>query len=409
MKWAWGIFSLALASVATAAKPAETYTNVTVFDPPADYTIPRTLYARTLQLPDGTLLSTWENYLPNNDSNPYFPIYESCDNGKTWSERSRLYDQVNHWGARYQPFLYQLPQNVGAYKKGDILLAGNFIPNDLSQTKIDIYVSSDNAKSWRFVSSVARGGEALPNNGLTPVWEPFLMVYKNQLVCFYSDQRDFTHNGQKLVHQTSTDLVNWGSVVNDVAYNNTDWRPGMTTVSALPNGKYIMTYEFYGAVEAAFAVYYRVADSPLLFNEAQGYVVKATDGTVPVSSPYNVWTPVGGKDGSIIVSCGTLSQIFINHDLATPGSPWQKVEVPAGISYTRSLRILKDPSELLIVGGGVLSGTNNSVLATLVKVPACKKKSISCYQFLIEIWLLRSCEIMSVNAQAFFVLYYSCC
>ncbi len=370
------IFSLAVASFAIAGKASQTYTNVTVFDPPSNYTIPRTLYARTLELPDGTLLATWENYLPNNDSNPYYPIFASKDNGETWAERSRLYDQHNHWGARYQPFLYQLPQDIGDYKAGNILLAGNFIPNDLSRTQIDVYVSSDNAESWSYVSTVANGGEAIPDNGLTPVWEPFLMVYDNQIVCFYSDQRDYKQNGQKLVHQTSTDLTTWGPVINDVAYNNTQWRPGMTTVSSLPNGQYIMTYEFYGASQAAFAVYYRVAESPLLFNEAEGYVVQSTSGTVPVSSPYNVWTPVGGQNGTIIVSCGTLTQLFINHDLGAPGSPWQEVEVPAGVSYSRSLRVLDDSSELLIVGAGVLSGTNNSVLATLVDIPCLDKKAM---------------------------------
>ncbi|GAM82054.1 hypothetical protein ANO11243_000330 [Dothideomycetidae sp. 11243] len=381
MKWAWRPLLLTVASSITlvtasvqAGNAIKTYSDVTVFDPPADYTVPRTLYARTLQLADGTLLSTWENYLPNNDSNPYFPIYQSYDNGNTWSERSRLYDQVNKWGARYQPFLYLLPQAIGSFKAGDILLAGNFIPNDLSQTKIDVYVSKDNAKTWSFVSSVARGGEALPDNGLTPVWEPFLMVYENQIVCFYSDQRDPKTNGQKIVHQTTKDLLTWGPVVNDVAYNNPKWRPGMATVSTLPNGQYILTYEFYGAAEAAFAVYFRLSNSPLTFNNAPGWVVRSTDNTVPTSSPYNVWTPAGGPNGTIIVSCGSLSEIFINTDLGALYTPWTKVQVPAAQSYSRSLRILHDTSELLIVGGGVISGTKNSVQATLVEVPTVGKR-----------------------------------
>lgn len=123
-------------------------TNVTIFDPPKNYTIPRTLYARTLLLEgdsedDYTLLATWENYLPNNDSFPYFPIFQSLDGGETWSERSRVYDQVNGWGLRYQPFLYELPEAFGGYDAGTILLAGNSIPQDLSKTQIDLYASTD--------------------------------------------------------------------------------------------------------------------------------------------------------------------------------------------------------------------------------------------------------------------------
>lgn len=125
-----------------------TFANVTIFTPPDNYTIPRTLYARTLLLnqdceTDKVLLATWENYLYNNDSNPYFPIYQSLDGGRTWSERSRVYDQVNGWGLRYQPFLYELPYAIGNYSAGTILLSGNSIPDDLSITQLELYASTD--------------------------------------------------------------------------------------------------------------------------------------------------------------------------------------------------------------------------------------------------------------------------
>ena len=127
---------------------SELLKDVTIFTPPANYTIPRTLYARTVLLnqdceTDNVLLATWENYGPNNDTNPYTPIYQSLDLGETWSERSRVYDQVNGWGLRYQPFLYEMPQAIGNYSAGTVLLAVNSIPDDLSETQIDIYASTD--------------------------------------------------------------------------------------------------------------------------------------------------------------------------------------------------------------------------------------------------------------------------
>lgn len=135
-------------STNTTSTSSGTFTNVTIFTPPSNYTIPRTLYARTLLLnqaceTDNVLLATWENYLPNNDSFPYFLIYQSLDNGHTWTERSKVYDQVNGWGLRYQPFLYELPETIGNFSAGTILLAGNSIPDDLSQTQIDLYASTD--------------------------------------------------------------------------------------------------------------------------------------------------------------------------------------------------------------------------------------------------------------------------
>lgn len=206
------------------------------------------------------------------------------------------------------------------------------------------------------------------------------MTYQNQMVIYYSDQRDPAH-GQKLVHQVSSDLLTWGPVVDDVAYANYTFRPGMTTVSELPNGQYFMTYEFYGAPEVAFAVYYRVSDSPLTFNEAQGYVIESPDGTVPVSSPYNVWTPVGGENGTIVVSCGTLTQLFLNRELGAPGSTWTKVETPESASYSRSLRVLDDPSKVLIAGGGVLGGSNNSVTDSVVDICADERRGLQAREF----------------------------
>jgi hypothetical protein len=45
------------------------------------------------------------------------------------------------------------------------------------------------------------------------------MVYDNQLVCYYSDQRNPSY-GQYLVHQVSSDGVNWGPVVPDMQGTN---------------------------------------------------------------------------------------------------------------------------------------------------------------------------------------------
>lgn len=143
---------------------------------------------------------------------------------------------------RYQPFLYQLPGQLGDLEAGTILLSGSSIPTDLSSTHIELYASKDEALTWQFVSHVADGGVALPNNGETPIWEPFLFYKDGALTVFYSDQRDPAH-GQKLVHQTTTNGLTWGPVVNDVRYSNYTLRPGMPVIAEMQDGRYIMTYE----------------------------------------------------------------------------------------------------------------------------------------------------------------------
>ena len=89
------------------------------------------------------MLSTWENYDWTGSNQPYFPIYRSTNGGQTWSEISRVKDTVNGWGLRYQPQLYVLPQALGGFAKGTVLLAGNSIPGDLSKTKLDLYASTN--------------------------------------------------------------------------------------------------------------------------------------------------------------------------------------------------------------------------------------------------------------------------
>lgn len=112
----------------------------TIYTPPSSYKIPRVLYARTLLTSDKTLLATWEDYGPEP---PYFPIYESKDNGHTWSEIGRVKDQKFGWGLRYQPFLYELPEEFGGFPEGTILCAGSAIPVDLSVTQLELYASTD--------------------------------------------------------------------------------------------------------------------------------------------------------------------------------------------------------------------------------------------------------------------------
>ncbi|KKY17285.1 putative bnr asp-box repeat domain protein [Diplodia seriata] len=360
-------FSLALGAAAL-SHLAQALDHVTIFTPPSDYIVPRTLYARTLYLEqEDALLATWENYSPEPPL-VWYPIYRSDDQGESWYELSKVNDTVNNWGNRYQPFLYELKAAYGDYEAGTLLLAGNALPTDLNFTKIDIYASKDRGVTWEFVSSVANGGRGLPNNGETPVWEPFIMEYNSQIITYYSDQRDPAH-GQKMVHQVSTDLVSWGDVVDDVAYDTYDWRPGMPTIALLPNGQYLLTYEFYGAEEADFAVYYRLSEDPLLFDSAPGQVIRTQNGTVPVGSPYVVWTPAGGENGTIVVSCGTDSQVFINRALGDADA-WYDLNTVETTSYTRSLLVWGTEGEILIAGGGVLNGANNSVTASTVNVAA---------------------------------------
>ncbi|CAO1626761.1 unnamed protein product [Sympodiomycopsis kandeliae] len=348
----------------------------TIFTPPSNYQIPRTLYGRSLLLKQndeaskGTLLATWENY---SGGKTWFPIYKSTDHGFTWKEISKVQDQVNGWGFRYQPTLYELPEAFGGYPKGSILLAGNSIPSDLSKTKLDLYVSTDKGVNWKFLSSFASGGKALPNNGETPVWEPFLLLHKKQLVVYYSDQRDPKY-GQKIVHQVTSDMKKWGPVVDDVADKKSyDARPGMPIISPIGNtGNWIYTFE-YGNAKApytSFQAFYKISNDPLSWDDKEWIPVQAKDGTVPVGSPYNVWTPVGGSNGTIVMNAQTDGALYLNKANGDRNS-WTRLNTASPGQYTRSLAVGFNPKDIVIVGGGVLEGKSNTVTLVATDVNGC--------------------------------------
>jgi len=184
---------------------------------------------------------------------PFSPIYQSTNGGETWTHLADVKDTVNGWGLRWEPFLYVLPSAVGQYPAGTMLLAADSVPSDRSAYHIDLYASTDQGATWKFVSNVAKGGGA--------IYEPFMLVYQGQLVVYFSDSRDSKYS-QKLTHVTSTDLVTWQTNVDDVTSSVQADRPGMATVAALPNGNYILTYEFGSTVNGAYS--YPVSRAPPL-------------------------------------------------------------------------------------------------------------------------------------------------
>ena len=72
-----------------------------------------------------------------------------------------------------QPALAELTEPLGGYPAGTILGSGNSWSNN--GTRIDLYASTDRARSWHFVSHIAEGGAPNTTNGATPIWEPYLM------------------------------------------------------------------------------------------------------------------------------------------------------------------------------------------------------------------------------------------
>lgn len=356
-------------------EPFSTFTNNAVFFPADNYSSWRTIYGRTLQLPDGSFLMTWEGYPPE-PPQVAFPIYRSTDGGATWSEYSRVEDTVNGWGLRYQPFLYTLETAWGEYDAGTILISGASVPANLSEAFLDIYASRDAGLTWEFVSHIAHGaGPETVTNGNDAIWEPFFIPYGDQLICFYSDQRDPAH-GQKLVAVTTSDLKSWSEPFDVVAYPTYEDRPGMAIVAHIEStGRYIMTYEYCGPQNCH--VYYKVAESPLVFGDVEGIPLVSNDtaAVAPVGSPYVIWTPHPDRDdgsGLIIMNGASREEVFVNEDSALEDG-WKMVDVGQWASYSRELRIVEVAGErrlLLANGGNMVSDSEcNWVIVGVIPIP----------------------------------------
>jgi|GEM_PF-3843583 len=242
---------------------------------------------------------------------------------------------------RWEPHLYELPQAIGGMAAGTLLCAGLVLPYDRSFCEIDLYMSTDSGRNWTYVSTIAEGKVATPGND--PVWEPFLLVANNKLICYYSDERDPTYS-QKLVHQATTDGVSWGSVVDDVAISGGQ-RPGMAVVAQMPNGSYIMTYEIVGNPSGA---YYKISSNPESWNAANAGTVFDANG----SGPYCV-----NMNGTMILSSGGNNNLYTNTN--NGAGNWSQISSIIGACYSRAIVPLSNGRLFVIGAGWNGSGLNN--------------------------------------------------
>lgn len=148
-------------------KPFGFFVNNTIYQPVGDESA---TYPRFAELSDGTILAT--SSLFGHDP-AYFPVFESQDGGASWEWVSDLHDTQNGWGFPAQPALTELTEPLGKYDAGTILASGNSWSSE--GTRIDLYASTDRARSWEFVSHIAQGGAPNTTNGADPIWEPYLL------------------------------------------------------------------------------------------------------------------------------------------------------------------------------------------------------------------------------------------
>jgi len=280
------------------------------FDVEQAITYARVVCLKHSQGNNGTLIATCDQHIWV-DGEQVWPIYRSANGGATWTHISDVKDTTYNTNRKAQPMLYELPVSVGNLSAGTLLLAGNLVPDNQSSSRLVVYKSTDVGQTWSLLSTVDVGGpfdyDPSPSSTTTTIWEPFLyMDDYGHLICAYSDERQ-KGNGvlQALSLRYTSDGINWSEQSNIVAIRNQNDRPGMVTVSKMPNGKYIATYEVVNKPslsQNSSVVYFKFSEDGLNWNENDlGTMLQTEDCQHLGSSPFVKWVNAGGPNGMVVV------------------------------------------------------------------------------------------------------------
>ena len=319
---------------------------------------------------NGILIATNEN----TECRPW-DIYHSYDNGKTWKTSDPVIDTINSYlNPGYQSYLFELPVDIGEFKKGTVLFAGCSYGNKIV---LPLFASTNQGKSWTGLHNITEGGTFNQGGWSSDgVWEPCL-VYDDKtqkLYCFYSDEQlngegeDHVggHN-QRIVYKCTSDLKTWSDEVDVITLGA--GRPGMAMVTKMGNGQWALVYENIGSGIGGTPIFIKFTDDITKWNPTdQGKLVESDMGGHCGSSPAITWTPAGGDCGTLVITANgqvggnptAKCDIFLSFDY---GKTFITVPNPIPITISDNVRCSYSPG-LFTDSDGVVYYVNNPVLMT---------------------------------------------
>src|SRR4051794_14311973 len=316
-----------------------------------------TTYAKNIVLKNsgasnGTQLVTYDQLVLVNGVQVY-PIYRSTDDGTSWTHVTDVVPSTTFPSLTRtsQPFLFEVPQATGGLPAGTILLAGMIMPQDRSSSRLVVYKSSNQGTTWSYLSTIDTGGPATydpsPTSTTSTVWEPSLAIDgQGGLVAYFSDERQKASGVlQAVSYRRSTDGgATWGAESNVSAPNNQSDRPGMITVTKLPDGRYLATFEVVNRPSQSnntAPVYFKTSPDGLNWSPTTsiGTPITLANGRGIGSSPYVKWVPGGGPKGMVVVASkwaldatGAIDggqNFYVNYNLGA--GPWERL--PMAVTY----------------------------------------------------------------------------
>jgi hypothetical protein len=267
---------------------------------------------------------------------------------------------------------------------------------DRSNVAIALYDSTDDGVTWSIVNVIATGGwqggsaGAIGVNVATanaykevdPVWEPYLMMYDGKLICYYSDENDYLSydtttgaglldpananatdsKGQVLAHRVwnGSATSSWSSPTIDVPGLTVDrgngkteiggGRPGMANVVPTSDGKWMMTFEYWGG---GANVRYKIADNPLDFF-VDGLAAGTPISNLPVTAGSGALAQGGSPvlirlpNGALAYNAAASASVWVNPSGSSTGA-WTQYQTTAPKAYSRDLQYVQGTGRLSIL------------------------------------------------------------
>lgn len=276
---------------------------------------------------------------------------------------------------------------------------------DRRDLAIALYASTDEGQDWSFVDIIATGGWQGGSAGnigsaisakntarqVDPLWEPHLLARDGMLVAYYSDENDYAgydpvtgvpvlaadndtapdSGNQILVHRTwDGTAASWSAPVVDVSGGSRTMpdgktvigqgRPGMTTVAETSDGKWFLTFEYFGGGDN---VRYKIADDPMGFfrdGDADGIPIS----TLPVEAGSGPLARGGSPvittlpDERITYNASGSGSVWVNASGSSSGQ-WVQYQTTVGGGYSRTMQYVEGTGRLVILHatwGGATSG-----------------------------------------------------
>jgi hypothetical protein len=173
--------------------------------------------------------------------------------------------------------------------------------------------------------------------------------------------------GQILVHRTwDGTSASWSGPVVDVPGATVDMgggkteigggRPGMTTIAPTTDGKWLMTYEYWGG---GTNTRYKIADDPLTFYAA---TTDAAVTSLPVPAGGNTLSTGGSPvllpmpDGRIAYNASGSGSVWVNESGKSTGT-WKQYQTTIAGGYSRNLQYVEGTGRVLILQAAWAGGS----------------------------------------------------